>query len=44
VLKPKWAPDDDEVELFGTSIAETRAFAFRALERRMKVIGLIAAG
>ena len=43
VLKPKWAPDDDEVELFGISIAETRQFAFRALERRLKVIGLVAA-
>jgi ribonucleoside-diphosphate reductase beta chain len=43
VLKPSWAPDDESVELFGTSVAETRAFAFRALERRMKVIGLVAA-
>jgi ribonucleoside-diphosphate reductase beta chain len=43
VLKPKWAPDDEAVELFGTSIAETRQFAFRALERRLKVIGLLAA-
>jgi ribonucleoside-diphosphate reductase beta chain len=43
VLKPKWAPDDDDVVLFGTSIAETRAFALKALERRMKVIGLVAA-
>jgi ribonucleoside-diphosphate reductase beta chain len=43
VLKPKWAPDDESVELFGVSIADTRAFALRALERRMKVIGLVAA-
>jgi len=43
VLKPKWAPDDEDVVLFGTSIAETRAFALKALERRMKVIGLVAA-
>jgi ribonucleoside-diphosphate reductase beta chain len=43
VLKPKWAPDDEDVVLFGTSIAETRAFAMKALERRMKVIGLVAA-
>ena len=43
VLKPKWAPDDESVELFGTSIAETRAFALQALQRRMKVIGLLAA-
>jgi ribonucleoside-diphosphate reductase beta chain len=43
VLKPKWAPDDENVVLFGTSVAETRAFALKALERRMKVIGLVAA-
>jgi ribonucleoside-diphosphate reductase beta chain len=43
VLKPKWAPDDEEAELFGISIAETRLFALRALERRLKVIGLLAA-
>lgn len=43
VLKPKWAPDDESVELFGTSIAETRAFALQALQRRLKVIGLVAA-
>lgn len=41
VLKPTWAPDE-ETELFGVTIAETRAFALRALERRMKVIGLVA--
>ena len=41
VLKPKWAPDDDDFEIFGISATETRAFAFRALERRMKVIGLV---
>ena len=43
VLRPSWAPDDESVELFGVSIADTRAFALRALERRMKVIGLVAA-
>jgi ribonucleoside-diphosphate reductase beta chain len=43
VLKPKWAPDDEDFVLFGTSVAETRAFALKALERRMKVIGLVAA-
>ncbi len=43
VLKPKWAPDDEDTELFGVTIAETRAFAHKALERRMKVIGLAAA-
>jgi len=40
VLRPKWAPEDEDVELFGVSIAETRAFAMQALERRLKVIGL----
>ena len=42
VLRPKWIPADqgDDVEIFGTSAAETRAFAMKALERRLKVIGL----
>jgi ribonucleoside-diphosphate reductase beta chain len=43
VLKPKWAPDEEDIELFGVTIAETRAFALKALERRLKVIGLVAA-
>jgi ribonucleoside-diphosphate reductase beta chain len=34
---------DDEMTLFGVTVAETRAFAMKALERRMKVIGLLAA-
>ena len=38
VLQPPWA--DEEEELFGVSLDETRAFAMKALERRMKVIGL----
>ena len=38
VLKPKWAEEGDE--LFGYSIDETREFALKALERRLKVIGL----
>ena len=42
VLKPKWA--DDEEELFGYSLEETRAFALKALERRLKVIGLAPVG
>ena len=42
VLKPPWMEgDDDEQTLFGVSVAETRAFAMKALERRMKVIGLL---
>jgi len=41
VLTPKWADaDDPDLELFGYSIDETRAFAMKALERRLKVIGL----
>src|SRR5215218_6365564 len=44
VLRPPWMEgDDDEQTLFGVSVAETRAFAMRALERRMKVIGLLQA-
>jgi ribonucleoside-diphosphate reductase beta chain len=44
VLRPKWFDgSDDEPMLFGASVAETRAFALKALERRMKVIGLVAA-
>jgi len=41
VLRPKWIGEDEEdVEMFGVSVTETRAFAATALERRMKVIGL----
>ncbi len=41
VLRPPWMEgDDDEQTLFGVSVAETRAFAMKALERRLKVIGL----
>jgi ribonucleoside-diphosphate reductase beta chain len=42
VLRPPWATDDDEV-LLGFSVNDTRAFAAKALERRMKVIGLLQA-
>src|ERR687895_2342891 len=38
VLQPPWA--DDDTNLFGVDLAETRAFAMKALERRLKVIGL----
>jgi ribonucleoside-diphosphate reductase beta chain len=47
VLKPKWmegVADDDTETLFGVSVEETRAFAMQALSRRLKVIGLMAAG
>src|SRR3954454_3878373 len=44
VLKPAWMEGgDDEMTLFGVTVAETRAFAMKALERRMKVIGLLQA-
>src|SRR5688500_6499695 len=44
VLRPKSLDGaDDEPMLFGVSVDETRAFALKALERRMKVIGLVAA-
>jgi ribonucleoside-diphosphate reductase beta chain len=44
VLRPKWAADQPEdAQMFGASLAETRAFAMKALERRLKVIGLAAA-
>jgi ribonucleoside-diphosphate reductase beta chain len=38
VLQPPWA--DEAESLFGIDIEETRAFAMKALERRLKVIGL----
>jgi len=41
VLSPPWAEGyDDDVELLGTSVSNARAFAVKALERRLKVIGL----
>jgi len=40
VLAPPWAPDDEDYELFGISIADTQAFATKCLMRRLKVIGL----
>jgi len=44
VLRPKFRdPADDDVPFFGTSVTEARAFAAKALERRMKVIGLLQA-
>jgi ribonucleoside-diphosphate reductase beta chain len=38
VLTPPWY--EDGMEVFGVSLEETRTFAMKALERRMKVIGL----
>ena len=44
VLRPHWMEGgDDEMTLVGVTVAETRAFALKALERRMKVIGLLQA-
>jgi len=44
VLRPPWMEGgDDEMTLFGVTVAETRAFALKALERRLKVIGLLQA-
>jgi ribonucleoside-diphosphate reductase beta chain len=38
VLTPPWY--EEGMELFGVSLEETREFAMKALDRRMKVIGL----
>ena len=44
VLRPPWLEGDDDTQtIFGVSVAETRAFAMKALERRLKVIGLLQA-
>jgi ribonucleoside-diphosphate reductase beta chain len=42
VLRPKWIPEDtpQDTEIFGATLEETRIFAAKALERRLKVIGL----
>ena len=41
VLRPKWVePGQDDVEIFGVTVNESRAFAMQALNRRLKVIGL----
>jgi len=42
VLTPPWY--EEGMELFGVSLEETRAFAMKALERRLKVIGLTPVG
>jgi ribonucleoside-diphosphate reductase beta chain len=41
VLSPPWAQDDDDWEMFGYTLAETREFAGTALSRRLKFIGLV---
>jgi ribonucleoside-diphosphate reductase beta chain len=41
VLRPKWIDESEEdVELFGVRVTETREFAAKALERRLRAIGL----
>jgi ribonucleoside-diphosphate reductase beta chain len=40
VLSPPWAQDDEDWEMFGYTLAETREFAGTALGRRLKFIGL----
>jgi hypothetical protein len=35
-----WASEDEDFELFGYSLADTRRFAGTCLTRRLKVIGL----
>jgi ribonucleoside-diphosphate reductase beta chain len=42
VLEPRWVRDEG-IEPLGYTMEETREFAMKALERRMKVIGLVAA-
>jgi ribonucleoside-diphosphate reductase beta chain len=42
VLTPPWY--EEGVEVFGVDLQETRAFAMKALERRLKVIGLAPVG
>jgi ribonucleoside-diphosphate reductase beta chain len=43
VLRPKWMDESEEdVELLGVRISETREFAASALQRRLKAIGLAA--
>src|SRR4051794_8077744 len=42
VLTPPWY--EEGVELFGVSLEETREFAMKALDRRLKVIGLSPVG
>jgi ribonucleoside-diphosphate reductase beta chain len=40
VLAPPWASDDEDFEVFGYTLAETREFAATCLMRRLRVIGL----
>ncbi len=40
VLTPPWASGEEDFDLFGYSLADTRRFAGTSLSRRLKVIGL----
>jgi hypothetical protein len=40
VLTPPWYDEVNEPDLFGYTVEETRAFAMKCLDRRLKVIGL----
>jgi ribonucleoside-diphosphate reductase beta chain len=40
VFSPPWAESEEDFELFGYSLAETKQFAATCLMRRLKVIGL----
>jgi ribonucleoside-diphosphate reductase beta chain len=40
VLSPPWAQDDEDYEMFGYTLSETREFAATCLTRRLKFIGL----
>ncbi|TMK38967.1 MAG: hypothetical protein E6G56_12845 [Actinobacteria bacterium] len=42
VLRPRFIQDEN-AQIFGASVAETREFAMHALQRRLKVIGLATA-
>ena len=43
VLSPPWVSEDEDWDLFGYSLEETRRFAGTCLMRRLKVIGIAAA-
>jgi ribonucleoside-diphosphate reductase beta chain len=40
VLSPPWAQDEEDWQMFGYTLAETREFAATCLTRRLKFIGL----
>jgi ribonucleoside-diphosphate reductase beta chain len=40
VLTPPWYDEVEEADLFGYTLEETKGFAMKCLERRLKVIGL----